>query len=77
MNHAENGEVSDAVPEDTPPRYMAVGWEEGRPLVWIVSKYWVCQFQLMLEAVLIVKVALFEVPVAGTLPVPVHPFVTY
>ncbi len=31
----------------------------------------------MLEATLIVKVTVFEVPVAGTLPVPVHPVATY
>ena len=31
----------------------------------------------MLEAALIVKLTLFEVPVAGTLPVPVHPVVMY
>ncbi len=77
LNHKVNGAVSDAVPEETPPRNMAVGWEEDRPLVWIVSKYWSCQFQVMLEAAFIVKVTLFEIPVAGTLPVPVHPVVRY
>jgi hypothetical protein len=77
LSHNVNGEVSVAVPEDTPPRKTAVGWDEGRPLVWMVSRYWVCQFHVTLVAALIVKVTVFEVPVAGTLPVPVHPVVTY
>ncbi len=43
----------------------------------MVSKYWSCQFQMILEAVFSVKVTLSEAPVAGTLPVPVQPVVRY
>jgi hypothetical protein len=42
-----------------------------------VNWYCVCQFHVMLEAASIVNVRLVEDPLAGTLPVPVQPVVTY
>ncbi len=43
----------------------------------MVRRYWICQFQVILEAALIENVTELAPPVAGTLPVPVHPVVTY
>ena len=75
--HIVNGSRSDPVPEATPPRKTVDGCDDGNPFVWIVSKYCNCQFHVTLEAALIVKVIELIVPVAGTLPVPVHPVVVY
>jgi hypothetical protein len=77
LSHAEKGAVSDEVPEDAPFKYTAVGWDDWSPVVWMVSRYWVCQFHVMLEAAFIVKVTVLDAPAAGMLPVPVHPVVTY
>ncbi len=75
LSHKLNGVASDAVPEDTPARYMAVGCDEGRPFVWMVNRYCVCQFQVMVEAAVMVNATLPDDPVGGTLPVPVQPVV--
>ena len=37
--HIVKSELSEAVPDATPPRYTAVGCDEGSPLVWIVKRY--------------------------------------
>jgi hypothetical protein len=77
FNQIVNGAASEAVPDDELARNTAVGCDEGRPFVWIVRRYWSCQFQVKLEAAFIVKVTVLVEPVAGTLPVPVQPFATY
>ncbi len=43
----------------------------------MVKRYCVCQFHVMLDEVLIVKVTVLPVPDAGTLPVPLQPVTTY
>jgi len=42
-----------------------------------MRRYWSCQFQLIVEGELSVKVTLLELPVDGILPVPVQPVVMY
>jgi hypothetical protein len=42
-----------------------------------VRENWVCQFQVMLEGALIVKLVEHDDPLDGTLPLPVQPVHTY
>ena len=67
---------------DDPELYQGpagVGVTDPPPvgLTAVITWYWVCQFHVMLEFSVIVKVVDVVVPEAGTDPVPVHPVHTY
>ena len=71
----KTGDVTD---EQTPEPALCQPWPVGVPWrEFTVRRYWVFQFQVMLEGADIMKLTEVSVPEAGADPVPFHPVHTY